>query len=377
MSEEEAMDDDPLIESWDAYVAGRGLHGLDRLDSQDREVIEMLHSRTWSPSPRPSFASDLRARLTAEGRSRPIGMQTATNALPPPPIARRPASSHRWRSAVLAAALVAGLLISFGGRLVDAPPPPTVQAPVAQAVSTVPASASPSAGWAACGPLPTFGPEAGSTFIDTDVAPELAAPLAGARHVTIQELTAENADVNLATGPGTPGDSAIVIDAVVSGAARAHTSGVGMLQTITGPEGSTGYPVGPVQTLDLVHGDLLIYPLGAVDRLLNPLDGRGLRIIRVILHETTDPTVGADDTAAIRTIGEGRFPGDIVEGWEPGFVISLPYVGGIPPDQPALTPCRYADGYLLAAALAPVEYDDGPRLSGILVVVSPVDPPGP
>jgi len=64
MSEEDRLDDDPLIDGWDAHVRGRA-NGLDRLTSHAREVIEMLHTRTWSPTPRQSFTSDLRSRLTA------------------------------------------------------------------------------------------------------------------------------------------------------------------------------------------------------------------------------------------------------------------------------------------------------------------------
>jgi len=382
MSEEDTpMDDDALLDGWDAYVSGRA-NGLDRLNSQDREVIEMLHARTWSPSPRQSFTSDLRARLTALSPHSQVVAPVVPRPTHQPPLSiGHPAAWRTRRRTALAAVMIVGLIASFGGRLGDDPPAPTVQAPVAQvtagSLSASPA-ASPGADWSACQNMPPYGSEIAQTLIDTEVQPQFIEALATARYVTVQELTAVDLDPAVPPSAFTAGVTGIVFDTVVSGGARAHLSGLGTLQRITGLGGTAeGRPVGPEQTLDLVHGDLLIYPVGALTELSNAFESRDLVVVRVVLHDVRELMSGkVNDTVTLRTIGEGVFPTDVVAAWEGRFVISLPYVGGIMPDQIPVTPCRVGDGYLLATALAPVEYDDGPRLHGLLVRLQPLMPPG-
>jgi len=382
MSEEDTpMDDDALLDGWDAYVSGRA-NGLDRLNSQDREVIEMLHVRTWSPSPRQSFTSDLRARLIARS---PHGQALASVA--PQPLVQSPARGSRpgawraWQRVALAAVLIATLIASFGDRLIDDPPTPTVQAPLAQVTADSPNAspvASPGAEWAACAELPTHRTGVMFSLIDPGVAPELAAPLASARFATIQELTAVAPGDAIPNSYYTSGVTGLVIDTVITGAVSAQLTTAGTLQTVSDEGGSfQGQPIGPFQRVDVLQGDSLIYPVGSLMELTNTLETRNVSILRVVLHDVRQLLAGrVSDTVTLETSGHGAFPADVVAAWGSVFGLSLDYVVGLPVDHGPLAPCRSGEFYYLAQALAPVEYDDGPRLHGLVLSIQPLQRPG-
>lgn len=384
MSEEDTpMDDDALLDGWDAYVSGRA-NGLDRLNSQDREVIEMLHTRTWSPTPRQSFTSDLRTRLAAGSTGDKMAAPVAPRPTQQPPSSigsGRPTAWRRWQRVALAAMLIAALTASFARRLADDPPAPTVQAPVAQVTtnsSSASPVASPGAGWAACAELPTDGTGVMLSIIDPDVAPELATPLALARYATIQKLTAVAPGDAIPNSYYTSGVTGVVIDTVVTGAVSAQLTTAGTLQTVSDESGGfQGTPIGPLQRVDVLQGDSLIYPVGSLMELTNTLETRNLSILRVVLHDVRDMLAGrVSDTVTLETSGHGAFPADAVVAWGSVFALSLDYVAGLPVDHAPLAPCRSGEFYYLAQALGPVEYDDGPRLHGLVLSIQPLQRPG-
>lgn len=198
------------------------------------------------------------------------------------------------------------------------------------------------------------------------------------QELTVQELTAVEAQSATPPSYFTSGVSGVVIDTVVAGAATAHLLGVGTVTTITGADGSAeGHTVGPAQDVDLVRGDTLVYPIGALEELASAFESRNLTIVRVVLHDVTELIAGRiDDTVTLRTIGVGTFPADGVVGRTTPLIVSVDWVEGLTKADVPSAPCREGDVLLLATALGPVEYDDGTRQSGLLVSIVLVVPPG-
>ena len=375
--EDTPMDDDALMDGWDAHVCGR-VNGLDRLSNQDRGVIEMLHARTWSPTPRQPFASDLRARLTAESTRDQVAAPVVSRPTHQPPVSiGRPAPWRTWQRTALAAVLIAALLASFGGRLADDPPAPTVQAPLVHATTPGAASLRSATPGSADDCLSTdIRPsQIASTFVDADLMPEVGAALSTARHATLQTLVRREAGSVLPDGYDLAGSSGVVVDAVVLGAATASFQQGAWLMAVDSMRFSGVRPVFPGVTVDLLRGDVVVYPIGTLVDLSNALDGRWLEIARLVLHDVEELPSRVTDSITLNTVGRadldvGQLLHSPVE-----FDLAFGYVAG----QSALdipgAACRPGTSTLVSgiAQEPPIagDPDDRPTYGGPFVWISP------
>lgn len=387
MTGEEAVDD-ALLDGWDAYVL-EGRFDEHRLSTQDQEVITMLHARTSTPVPSESFTRELRSRLTAVAAQGSRTHLNPSDTLPVVPIVRPPfagvlrnVQSHRLgipSGLRLAAAtvLVLTLVASLGGRLRDDAPSPTVQAPVAQVTADSPNASpvtSPAPGWATCSEFTDARPFGKPMFIDPSRALELRAPLESARTVTIQELTATDSGDVTPNSYFTSGVTGVVVDTVVIGAVRVRLTAAGNTMVPDGISGDmVGHSVAPLEWVDVLQGDTLIYPVGALATLFNTQEDRDLLILRVVFHDVPDLLSGSvSDTVTLRTTGQAALPIDLVSGSTSGFVVTLDYVSFVLRRELPTAPCDGDGRFLIAEALQLQQTDRGPRLFGLLAWVQPL-----
>lgn len=374
---DEAPIDDALLDAWDAYLRGDGLG--DQISKDDQEAISMLHTRAWSPVAPPVFRASLRSRLVAPAARVAPATAVGTSALssrsaarpvlaPGVRFARRRAVTRRPAlRAALAAAVILALLASFGDRL-SGDPAPTVQAPVGFAVAS-PVSATPTgaSAYAACPVLMGARLSVASVFLDLEQFPEIAAPLASARYMSIQVLEAVSSGELTPNSYYTSGVTGITVDTVVAGAARVRLASDAMVQTVTDPRSTESRIVDRLEMVDLVQGDSITYPVGALETLTNPLADRHLTIARVVLHDVQDLLAGnVSDTVTLRNLGRGELPAEVITTRMSTLVVSLGYVVGLSEQQRRLTPCESDDDVLVVEALQLETYDDGTRYSGYL-----------
>lgn len=366
----EPIGEDALLDEWDAYIGGRA-NGLDHLSRQDREVVKMLHSRALSPVPRAAFTSSLRKRLLASAApSRRDGVGPGTPAQSTS-VTTSPTAWRRRYRAVLAAALMIVLAASFGGRLGD-DPPPTVQAPAAFAFTPV-APASPGV-TDSCVEVGIYEDVIASAVVDPAdplSMTDMVAPIRATRFVTLQTIVAD------APGPIVQGNTGsmyggLVVDVVVAGVVTATFGDGAWATTVTGAGTSESRPVTGSMPLELVRGDLVVYPAGILREMSFEMFGRHLEIVRVVLHGSPGlPETDVAETATISTVTRSEVAPDIAAQWVDGLVVSVGSVYGRPQDASSLDGCAGPAGVVVDGLSETME-GGSTFLAGYLVRLGPL-----
>lgn len=371
----EPMDEDELVDGWDAYVDGRA-GGLDRLSSQDREVIDMLHNRTWSPSPRPAFTAGLRSQLTASASQRRAPDEAMSRPLPPPGVPDRSASSLGWWRAALAAALVVAVLGTVVSREAGNRRSPTVSAPIAATSSSpVASSFGPSGGCPDSGVAQTH---VASAFVDPTLMTEIATVLPTVRHATLQRLTRLGTGSVLPDGYDLSGVSGVVVDSVVLGAATATFQEGAWITAVDSMRFTGTRRVFPSEAVDLLRGDVVVYPAGSLVTLANALDGRNVEIARLTLHDIAELPGRATDSITVMTLARTEVDIARLTPSPVGFAVTIGYSVGLLSATAPGAACPPETGVLISgiARETPIggSPDEGPRYGGPLVWLAPLVP---
>lgn len=378
---------DELVEYWDRYVSeGR----RPRPSNHDQEVIAMLHTRAWSPVPRAAFTAGLRVRLA--GATRPTSQDSVLApaftepARPPVPAGLSHRRPHRhWGDrlnllGLAAATIVVALLASLGGRLAHEPAAPTIQAPLF--VSSPNPVASPFGPTGGCPDLGAAQTHVASAFVDSTLMTEIAAVLPSVRHATLQRLTRSGAGSVLPERYDLSGVSGVVVDAVVLGAATATFREGAWITAVDSMRFTGMRPVFPDETVDLVRGDVVVYPIGTLLELSNALDGRNVEIARLTLHDVEELPGRATDSITVMTLARTDLDITRLTRSPIGFTVSIGYSVGLLSAAVPGADCPPETGVLISGIdhETPIggDPDARPRYGGPLVWLLPLSlyPPG-
>ena len=241
--------------------------------------------------------------------------------------------------------LIAALIASFGGRLGDDPSPPTVQAPLA--ASIVATYASPVVGESPCLDPEIGRSRVGEAYVDPMMTEVLAA-LPSIRYATLQTLTRREAGSVIPDGYDLSGVSGIVVDIVVVGAAEATFREGAWATTVESMRFTGTSPVTPNYALDLVRGDTVVYPVGALVDMSNALNGRPLEVVRLVLHDIEELPGRATNSITLETVGRAAVEVDTLTNSSLGFSVWFGYAVGLSsPDVPGAA-CRPLSGTLVS-----------------------------
>jgi len=250
-----------------------------------------------------------------------------------------------WQRTALAAMLIAALIASFGGRLGDDPSPPTVQAPLA--ASIVATYASPVAGDSPCLDPEIGLSRVGEAYVDPMMTEVLAA-LPSVRYATLQTLTRREAGSVIPDGYDLSGVSGIVVDIVVVGAAEATFREGAWATTVESMRFTGTSPVTPNYALDLVRGDTVVYPVGALVDMSNALNGRPLEVVRLVLHDIEELPGRATNSITLETVGRAAVEVDTLTNSSLGFSVWFGYAVGLSSPEVPGAACRPLSGTLVS-----------------------------